>query len=221
MDGGWEHAEFRKACSASCFFNTWQNTLRCDCGTACSHIQFPRVDRLCLHDIDFSLVGQVAQQRHGSALQSVLRFSRGCCQCFTAPPTNGCCCQCPWNVFGPFGYPSVGCPPITRFAAHGLSECATETCFCFFAIVRSIRPNQQQQKSVLSPHSRQPCCVSSMTTVFPFGGVAFHEAGCGPAFLSATEDVRTQVATADIGCLFILFCSMSVVTTPSLVLLRN
>ena len=176
------------------FFNTWQNTLRCDCGTACSHIQFPRVDRLCLHDIDFSLVGQVAQQRHGSALQSVLRFSRGCCQCFTAPPTNGCCCQCPWNVCGPFGYPSVGCPPITRFAAHGLSECATETCFCFFAIVRSIRPNQQQQKSVLSPHSRQPCCVSSMTTVFPFGGVAFHEAGCGPAFLSATEDVRTQVA---------------------------
>ena len=33
-----------------------------------------------------------------------------------------------------------------------------------------------------------------MTVVFPFGGVAVHEAGCGSAFLSATENVRTQAA---------------------------
>ena len=33
-----------------------------------------------------------------------------------------------------------------------------------------------------------------MTVVFPFDGVAFHEAGCGSAFLSATETVRTQAA---------------------------
>ena len=52
----------------------------------------------------------------------------------------------------------------------------------------------KQQASVLSPHSRQPCCVSSMIVVFPFGGVAFHEAGCGSAFLSAKESVRTQAA---------------------------
>ena len=30
--------------------------------------------------------------------------------------------------------------------------------------------------------------------MFPFDGVAFHEAGCGSAFLSATETVRTQAA---------------------------
>ena len=33
-----------------------------------------------------------------------------------------------------------------------------------------------------------------MTVVFPFDGVAFHEAGCGSASLSATETVRTQAA---------------------------
>ena len=33
-----------------------------------------------------------------------------------------------------------------------------------------------------------------MTIVFPFGGVAFHEAGCGSASLSATETVRPQAA---------------------------
>ena len=33
-----------------------------------------------------------------------------------------------------------------------------------------------------------------MTVVFPFDGVAFHEVGCGSAFLSATENVRTQAA---------------------------
>ena len=82
---------------------------------------------------------------------------------------------------------------MTRLVAHGLSECATET-FFFFATVCSIRPNQQQQTSVLSPHLRQPCCVPSMTIVFLFGGVAFYKAGCGSAFLSATEKVRTQAA---------------------------
>ena len=66
--------------------------------------------------------------------------------------------------------------------------------FFFFATVCSLRPNQQQQTSVLSPNSPQPCCVSSMTIVFPSGGGAFHEAGCGSAFLSATENVRTQAA---------------------------
>ena len=45
--------------------------------------------------------------------------------------------------------------------------------FFFFATLCSLRPNQQQQTSVLSPNSPQPCCVSSMTIVFPFGGVAF------------------------------------------------
>ena len=49
-----------------------------------------------------------------------------------------------------------------------------------------------------------------MTIVLPFGGVAFHEAGCGSAFLAATEIVRTQATTTDIGCLFVLFDSMSV-----------
>ena len=124
-------------------------------------------------------------------------------------------------MFGPFSYPSVVCPPITRFAAHGLSECATENVVFFFAIVRSLRPNQQQQTSVLSPNSPQPCCVSSMMIVFRFGGVFFHEAGCGSAFLSATDDVRTQAAKLTLVCFFILFGSMSVVTTPSLVLVRN
>ena len=33
-----------------------------------------------------------------------------------------------------------------------------------------------------------------MTVVFPFDGVAFHEVGCGSAFLSATENVGTQAA---------------------------
>ena len=33
-----------------------------------------------------------------------------------------------------------------------------------------------------------------MTVVFPFDGVAVHEAGCGSAFVSATETVRTQAA---------------------------
>ena len=33
-----------------------------------------------------------------------------------------------------------------------------------------------------------------MIVVFPFDGVAFHGAGCGSAFLSATESVRTQAA---------------------------
>ena len=58
-----------------------------------------------------------------------------------------------------------------------------------------------------------------MTIVFPFGGVAFHEAGCVSAFLSATETVRKQAAQLILVCLFILFGPMSVVTTPSLVLL--
>ena len=49
MDGGWEHSGFREDCSATCLFNTWQNTLRCDCRTAYSHIQVLQVDRLCLH----------------------------------------------------------------------------------------------------------------------------------------------------------------------------
>ena len=35
---------------------------------------------------------------------------------------------------------------------------------------------------------------SKFTIVFPYGGVAFHEAGCGSAFLYATESVRTQAA---------------------------
>ena len=91
----------------------------------------------------------------------------------------------------------------------------------FFAIVCSIRSNQQQQTSVLSPHSPQPCCVSSMMIVFPFGGVFFHEAGCGSAFLSATETLRTQAAQLILVCLFIFFGPMSVVTTPSSVLVRN
>ena len=64
----------------------------------------------------------------------------------------------------------------------------------FFAIVCSIRSNQQQQTSVLSSHSLQPCCVSSMMIVCPFSGVAFHRAGCGSAFLCATENVRAQAA---------------------------
>ena len=34
--------------------------------------------------------------------------------------------------------------------------------------------------------------LRSMIVVFPFGGVAVHAAGCGPASLSATENVRTQ-----------------------------
>ena len=83
---------------------------------------------------------------------------------------------------------------MTRLVAHGLSECAETFFFFFFATVCSLRPNQQQQTSVLSPNSPQPCCVSAMTIVFPFGGVVFHEAGCGSAFLSATENVRTQAA---------------------------
>ena len=33
-----------------------------------------------------------------------------------------------------------------------------------------------------------------MIVVFPFDGVAFHEAGCGSASLSATETVRKQAA---------------------------
>ena len=79
---------------------------------------------------------------------------------------------------------------------HALSSGRERSCFdedCTATCLFDLRPNQQQQTSVLSPNSPQPC-VSSMTIVFPFGGVAFHEAGCGSAFLSATKNVRTQAA---------------------------
>ena len=95
----------------------------------------------------------VAQAKHRVLLArlpsgALLQRCSLCCvfrvsSMFPAPPTNGgCCCQCPWNVFGPCRYPSVGCPPITRFAAHGLSECATETWFfslrlCVFYTLKS------------------------------------------------------------------------------------
>ena len=104
-------------------------TLKALFGIVLRHLVFASVSSYRWTNEASTLVGQVVHQRHGSALQSVLRFPRGCRRCFTTPPTNGCCCQCPWNVFGPCRYPSVGCPPITRFAAHGLSECATETWF--------------------------------------------------------------------------------------------
>ena len=99
---------------------------------------------------------------------------------------------------------------MTRLVAHGLSECA-ETFFFSLRLCVLYAPNQQQQTSVLSPNLSQPCCVSSMTIVFPFGGVVFHEAGCGSAFLSATENVRTQAAQL----ISVAYSSsMSVVTTP-------
>ena len=41
--------DFAKIPLQAVLFNTWQNTLRCDCRTAYSHIQVPQVDRLCLH----------------------------------------------------------------------------------------------------------------------------------------------------------------------------
>ena len=50
-----------------------------------------------------------------------------------------------------------------------------------------------------------------MTVVFPFDGVAFHEAGCGSALSFCHGKCANTGCTADIGCLFILVGSMSVV----------
>ena len=152
-------------------------------------------------DIDFSLVGQVAQQRHGSALQSVLRFSRGCCQCFTVPPTNGCGCLCQWNVFGPFSYPSVVCPPVTRLVAHGLFECATETWFFSFRLVCSLLP-----KSTTTDIGFESTFAAAMLCFIHDDCVSFRWRGfsCSWLWVSLSfrhGDCANTGCTADIGLL--------------------
>ena len=150
------------------------------------------------------LFGQVAQQRHGSALQSVLRFSRGCCQCFPAPPTNGCGCLCQWNVFGPFSYPSVVCPPITRLVAHGLSECATETFFFFLFDCVFFTP-----KSTTTDISFESKFAAAMLCFIHDDCVSFRWRGFSRGWLWISlsfchGECANTGCTADIGCFTIL-----------------
>ena len=143
-------------------------------------------------------------------------FPQRCRQWFRIPTKE----MCFLRVVCQFWFPSGKCCQ-SRVGLHMVCVCLCHRRVVFLLRVCVLRQSERRKKEKKNGFESEFSLamlgwLSSMMIVFPFGGVAFYEAGCGSASLSATETLRTQAAQ-----LTVVAYSMSVVTTPSLVLVRN